>query len=194
MDLTQVTPFNTEAEELTLDANTLAISDFYHQLSEMVEYRIYTDKFVEIVNYLSNWDKTTIAYLEDKEMDRQLIFCSQWTFTLRQIATELKLYENRIARRYKQWWATKFNAARAELLEAQQKEVTNKFRTKSNFGLLTKDDLTNYILEQHAYDNEAWQVSIERINRMYLFFNNLLEDLKQRSMILMSLRKERSQF
>jgi hypothetical protein len=179
--------------DVVRETDLQGLADFYASLSEMMELRLHDPEFRNIVDYLSCIRKgLLIANISDEEQERQLKLCSQWWFTFAQLRTEMKLYHERLEFNFKLWFAAKSEVARVALLKAQAKEIEDGVRTAGRYGDVTKDAIVNYVMLKYSQSYTRWYHYLNKVSRLHEFLSNLLDDIKHRSIILMSLRKEKS--
>ena len=192
-DITQDIDFRTGVA-VQIDGDLNKLTEYTDLLIQMVQARVEDDMFRQIVEFVFNFDKATISYMDDQQVQLHLRYCSQWRATFTTLVSELALLLEKADRHYKVWMAKRFEEAKAELIEEQKTQVKEGYRTKGEFGRLTKDDITNRILTRWEEDNERWNGQLDRIKRTHGFFQSLADDIKHRAMVLMSINKGQSQF
>ncbi len=167
-----------------------SFADWYSQFVTIIEQRVYSKTFEKLVSYISNFDGELTTRLTEEEKDDQLVLCSQYKYTLMDIAKEIKMHVRDVERKFKIWKAKRYEILRNNLLTEQKNEIKDGFRTKGGFGNITEFTLKNRLLSLYGTEWDRWQTYIDKIEKSYLFITNILEDMENRSNILKNLNNK----
>ena len=158
-----------------------SFSEWYNQFVKLVETRVYSETFEKLVDYLSVFDGEIITRLTEDEKDEQLILCSQYKYSLLDIAKEIKMYLNLINDEFSIWQAKKYEALRLDLLEEQKQEITDGYRSKGRYGEISQFTLKQGLLNKYGRDWKRWRGYINKIEKSHIFILNMLEDMETRA-------------
>lgn len=178
---------NIESTDIQTEVDIDVLSHYYSQLSAMIEDRLHEETFQEVLDYVCNFGEHKVAYITLEEEERQLRFCAKWKFTFSQIRDEMEFYRDRAERAFKIWWANRSKETRTKILLQHKEEIGAKLRTKGNYGEITKDEIRDTIISTYPVEWQQWQDYIDRLNKGSKMMDNLADDIKHRSIILMNL-------
>lgn len=164
-------------------------TNWYQELVAIIESRIFSGCFTEIVNRLSQFGDAPITRLTFDEIEDQLTLCSQYRFTFSETGSELKRYRMRIETRFEIWMAKKRTEAKNALLLDQKVELDSGLITKSNYGKTTAVDIQDRLIIDNEIEYQGWMDFISDVDGAYKFLYNLAEDLEYRGTNLRALRK-----
>lgn len=164
-------------------------SKWADELISLLQRRAFGDSFADVMQYCLALDDYVITRLTDEEKEQQLIFCSQYKATFLCLRDEIELYLNRVERKYVKWKSFEYNKTRDKLLEEYYQLFLGKKIPKTEIKV-TKDEVKSRFVVDQFDENEKWQNFMDDVKRALNLMKNLVADIENRSMILMSLRKK----
>lgn len=165
-------------------------TDWYAEFKSVIHRRLLPKTFSKIVSFVTRFDEKLVSRMLDSEIDEQLVFCSQYCFTLSHIRDEIDLYRRKVQRGFEMWMAGRSRRAHEIMLGKQAQEVPE-LRTKANYDKISKDDVKYYVMDVWSDDYMRWHEYIEKVERSYLFVRNLVFDIERRAITLTSILKYR---
>ena len=164
-------------------------TDWSEELTAIIESRIFSGGFKQVVDILCTFGEEPVTRLTLAELDDQLTLCSQYRFTFSETASELRRYQKRVKSYQDIWMAEKRIRAKKDILKDHQIEIDAGKANKSFYDKVTGSEVSDRLMVDNKIQYRVWMDFLSHIEGASLFLENLVADIDQRSMILMSLRK-----
>lgn len=164
-------------------------TDWSEELTAIIESRIFSGGFKQVIDILSAFGDEPVTRLTLSELDDQLTLCSQYRFTFSETAAEIRRYQKRVKSYFDIWMAEKRIRAKKDILKDHQIEIDAGRANKSFYDKVTGSEVSDRLMVDNETQYRVWMDFLSHIEGAATFLENLVADIDQRSMILMSLRK-----
>lgn len=158
-------------------------------LVELLESKISSPDFQRVMEFVFNFEGQIIGRLTGEQKAEQLEMCSQVKGIYLTLFRSMSIYLARTFRYHERWQASKSVEVEKAIIDRFTKYVVDGKITKSSVKV-TKDDLRNQFLIDYGDQEELWQAHIDKVTKAKDLMETVVDDLENRSMILMSLRKK----
>lgn len=184
---------------ISIDDNAIVdainnFSDWYFTFAKMLEERAFTELFNNILHLLYQFDGEPVTRMTDTEIEEQTILCSQHRETVIHLARETAFHFRKMKRSFNIWLAEKSDICKDKILEKQANEIKENLRTKGSYGLVTKDDIKNKVLIDYKVEYLRWKTELDKIEKTNQFLIDTADDMKDRSISLQSVAKNRNTY